>query len=213
MPELTPSTAVLQTLASQEGGAVKSRGHTSHDLWYAEAPVGSCVALMWLHRLSACIRTGKRSFLRAPPSALFQFIEAIVRVAYSTGVEREQLKQRSDALRQCIGWLEQLEQGKQVAVNLRLETDPKPNMCHSMGKRIRRILGRIASDVDELAGTWEGRVEAQSGPSGPLGPEETEEARHRRRLAEPSEPPEQKRRLSLREERMLLRTEAGLPPE
>ena len=77
MPELTPSTAVLQTLASQEGGAVKSRGHTSHDLWYAEAPVGSCVALMWLHRLSACIRTGKRSFLKAPQSALFQFIEAI----------------------------------------------------------------------------------------------------------------------------------------
>ena len=98
-------------------------------------------------------------------------------------------------------------------MNLRLETDPQTEYVPVDGERIRRILGRIAADVEELArrwGSWEGTEEAQSDPSRN---EETEEARHRRRLAEPAEPPARKPQLSPREERALLRAEAGLQPQ
>src|SRR6266568_1417002 len=51
-----------------------------------------------------------------------------------------QLSAEVAALRQCIGWLEQLEQGKPVIVNLRLETDPQTEYVAFDGERIRRIL-------------------------------------------------------------------------
>ncbi len=111
------------------------------------------------------------------------------------------------ALRQCIGWLEQLEQGKPVVVNLRLESDPQTEYMRFDGERIQRILSRIAADLEELARRWGGREEA---PSSLSQPEEAEEVRHRRRLAEP---PAQARRLSPYEERNALRAEAGLPPK
>ena len=94
-----------------------------------------------------------------------------------------------------------------MVVNLLLETDPHTEYVTFDGERIQQILGRIAADVEELARRWGGEEEAQSIPS-QAG--ETEEARHRRKLAEP---PGQKRRLSPREERALLRAEAGLPPQ
>ena len=120
-----------------------------------------------------------------------------------------QLSAEVTALRQCISWLEQLEQGKSVVVNLLLETDPQTEYVIFDGERIQRILGRIAADVEELARRWEGTKEAPFDPFQPE-EEESEEAGHRRRLAEP---PGQKPRLSPREERALLRAEAGLPPQ
>ena len=95
-------------------------------------------------------------------------------------------------------------------MNLRLETDPQTEYVAFDGERIRRILDRIAADVEELARRWEGTKQAQLGPSEP---EETEEARYRRRLAEPAEPSGQKRRLSPREKQAQLRAEVGLQPE
>ena len=114
------------------------------------------------------------------------------------------LEAEVEALRQCIGWLEQLERGEPVVVNLRRETEGVTEFVNFDAQRIRRVLARIAADLDAVA---HGRNGASVGATG-----ESEDAlvQHRRRLAEP---PEQPRRLSPYEERNALRAEAGLPPQ
>ncbi len=109
-----------------------------------------------------------------------------------------------EALRWCIGWLEQAERGQRVVVNLRPDTDTETEFVMFDRPRVLRALERIAADLDELAHSHSGAktvIETS---------EEETRARHRRRLAEP---PSQPRRLSQREERAALRAAAGLPPE
>ena len=100
-------------------------------------------------------------------------------------------------LRQCTRWLKQLENGEEVMVNLRPETDPETEYVRFDGLRVIRILERIAADLDQLA---EGALTPADGdPQG----------ERKRRLAEPPKP---KRRLSTRDERNALRAELKLPP-
>ncbi len=114
------------------------------------------------------------------------------------------LEAEVETLRQCIGWLERLERGESVVVNLRLETEGVTEFVNFDAQRIRGVLARIAADLDEVA-------RRSSGASvGATAEREDALVLHRRRLAEP---PAQPRRLSPYEERNALRAEAGLPPQ
>ena len=110
-----------------------------------------------------------------------------------------------EALRRCREWLERLERGEQVVVNLRPETDPETEYVAFDCPRVLRMLARIIADLDELAGyppiVAESRTEGKNA--------EARRARHRRRLAEPDPPP---KRLSVQEERAALWDALGHPP-
>jgi hypothetical protein len=107
-------------------------------------------------------------------------------------------------LRQCREWLERLDRGERVVVNLRPETDPETEYVAFDRPRVLRVLARIIADLDDLAGFP------------PLADEEKGQAEgakarrihHRQRLAEPEPPP---KRLSMREERAALRALLDLP--
>ena len=89
-------------------------------------------------------------------------------------------------------------------MNLRPESDPETEYVAFDGPRILRVLGRIIADLDALAGLPP-RPDEES-------EDEAAEARrvgHRKRLAEPEPQP---RRLSVREERALLRALLDRPP-
>lgn len=101
-------------------------------------------------------------------------------------------------LRRCIDWLDQIERGESVVVNLRLETDPETEYVGFDRKRITRILRRIASDLERLA---KGQQVSSEGQDDPV-------TRHRGRLAEPEEQP---KKLSMRGARNALRAELNLP--
>ena len=68
-----------------------------------------------------------------------------------------------------------------------------------------RGLARIIADLDELAG----RPPLTAAEEAKVENAEARRVRHRRRLAEPSPPP---KRLSMREERAMLRALLDLPP-
>jgi hypothetical protein len=109
-----------------------------------------------------------------------------------------------DALRRCRDWLERLERGEEVVVNLRPEADSETEYVAFDRPRVLRVLARIIADLDGLAGfppTAEEEVKK--------GGAEARRARHRRRLAEPDPPPKQ---LTVREERAALRALLKLPP-
>src|SRR5262249_56390476 len=110
-----------------------------------------------------------------------------------------------EALRRCREWLERLERGEPVVVNLRPETDPETEYVAFDRPRVLRVLARIIADLDELAG-YPPIVEKQAAKGEDA---ETRCARHRERLAEPEPPP---RRLTMREERAALRALLDLPP-
>ena len=93
----------------------------------------------------------------------------------------ERLRDEVQWLRDCAGWLEQLEVGEYPpVVNLRPDAD-HPDRCNIVVDldRVRRVLLRIAADVDELARarTVEDLEHAQIDPD--------VRAERRRRLAEP----------------------------
>jgi hypothetical protein len=108
-----------------------------------------------------------------------------------------------EVLRWCIGWLEQLERGDEVVVNLRLDTEEDTEFVLFDRPRVLRVLARIAADLDELSRSPLATATA-TGEA-----EENSHARHRRRLSEPESTP---RRLSIQEERAALRQSLGLPP-
>ena len=110
-----------------------------------------------------------------------------------------------DALRQCREWLERLDRGESVVVNLRPETDPETEYVSFDRPRVLRVLARIIADLDELAGYPP--IGAESPAEGKNA--EARRARHRRRLAEPDPPP---KRLSVQEERAALWEALGRPP-
>ena len=110
-----------------------------------------------------------------------------------------------EALRRCREWLERLDRGEPVVVNLRPETDPETEYVSFDRPRVLRVLARIIADLDELAGYPPiAEEKAAQGEDA-----ETRRARHRQRLAEPEPPP---RRLTVREERAALRALLDLPP-
>ena len=110
-----------------------------------------------------------------------------------------------EALRRCREWLERLERGEPVVVNLRPETDPETEYVAFDRPRVLRVLTRIIADLDELAAyppiAAEERTEGKN--------TETRRARHRRRLAEPDPPP---KRMTVQEERAALWDALGRPP-
>src|SRR5947199_9926816 len=57
-----------------------------------------------------------------------------------------------EALRRCREWLERLDRGEPVVVNLRPETDPETESVAFDRPRVFRVLARIIADLDELTG-------------------------------------------------------------
>ena len=110
-----------------------------------------------------------------------------------------------EALRRCREWLERLDRGEPVVVNLRPETDPETEYVAFDRPRVLRVLARIIADLDELAGyppiAAESRTEGKNA--------EARRAHHRRRLAEPDPPP---KRMTVQEERAALWDALGRPP-
>lgn len=110
-----------------------------------------------------------------------------------------------EALRRCREWLERLDRGETVVVNLRPETDPETEYVAFDRPRVLRVLARIIADLDELAGyppiAAESRAEGKNA--------EARRAHHRRRLAEPDPPP---KRMTVQEERAALWDALGRPP-
>ena len=110
-----------------------------------------------------------------------------------------------EALRRCREWLDRLDRGETVVVNLRPETDAEMEYVSFDRPRVLRVLARIIADLDELAGfppiAEEKAAQAEDA--------EARGVRHRQRLAEPEPPP---KRLSMREERAALRALLDLPP-
>jgi len=103
------------------------------------------------------------------------------------------------ALRECIDWLERLERGEPVMVNLLPDLDDQRDFVAFDRPRVLRVLRRIAGDLDELSRAPD-RVSVAP-PAADTAPE------RRRRLAEPPPTPP---RLSQREERARLREKLGL---
>jgi hypothetical protein len=117
---------------------------------------------------------------------------------------RAHLADELDALRRCREWLERLERGEPVVVNLRPETDPETEYVSFDRPRVLRVPARIIADLDELAGfPPPAEEDAKKGSA------EARRVRHRQRLAEPDPPP---KRLTVREERAALRALLKLPP-
>jgi hypothetical protein len=82
-----------------------------------------------------------------------------------------------EVLRWCLDWLERLERGEQVVVNLRPDTEDATEYVQFDQARVRRVLARIAADLDTLT---------RQGPEAePASSEEPTDSRtqHRYRLA------------------------------
>jgi len=115
---------------------------------------------------------------------------------------RAHLASEVEVLRWCISWLEQLERGEMVVVNLRPDTDDHTEFVRFDHARVRRVLARIIADLDTLA-----RREPERETETP-GENSDPSKRHRRRLAEPEEKP---RGRTAKEQREALRKAFGLP--
>jgi hypothetical protein len=86
-----------------------------------------------------------------------------------------------EVLRWCIDWLDRLERGEEVMVNLRPDTDPERAFVRFDRPRVLRVLARIAADLDALAGR----------PTKPVADDSVDNkvaarVRHRRRLVNPN---------------------------
>ena len=115
---------------------------------------------------------------------------------------RAHLASEVEVLRWCISWLEQLERGEMVVVNLRPDTDDHTEFVRFDHARVRRVLARIIADLDALARREPEREAEVPGENSDLS------KRHRRRLAEPEEKP---RGRTAKEQREALRQAFGLP--
>ena len=107
-------------------------------------------------------------------------------------------------LRRCTDWLQRLERGENVVVNLRPDEDVETEFVAFDRPRVVRVLERIAGDLDTLSLVpHDPHVDKESKHHDPR-------ARHRHELAEPSREP---KKLSHREKRTALRAALGLPPQ
>ena len=64
---------------------------------------------------------------------------------------QDRVAEEVEVLRWCLDWLERLERGEQVVVNLRPDTEDATEYVLFDQARVRRILARIAADLDTLA--------------------------------------------------------------
>ncbi len=115
---------------------------------------------------------------------------------------RARIASEVEVLRWCMSWLERLEQGEMVVVNLRPDTEDHTQFTRFDHACVLRVLARIASDFDALA-RRDPQEEAEV-PEDDLAPLK----RHQRRLAEPDEKP---RGRTAKEQREALRKACGLP--
>ena len=115
---------------------------------------------------------------------------------------RQCLTEEVETLRWCIEWLEQLNQKDFVVVNLRPEEDEETDYVAYKGPDVRRVMARIAADLEALAQSPENQKESHVGLA-------DGRTKRRRRLAAPEPKPKQR---SLQEERAALRERLGLPP-
>ena len=58
------------------------------------------------------------------------------------------LSREVEALRRCVDWLQRLERGESVIVNLRLDIDVETEFVSFDRPRVVRVLERIAADLD-----------------------------------------------------------------
>jgi hypothetical protein len=109
-----------------------------------------------------------------------------------------------EVLRWCLDWLERLERDEQVVVNLRPATEDAPEYVQFDQARVRRVLARIAADLDTLT-RHDPEIETAR-------PAQVDDLRmqHRHRLAEPEEQPRRGR--TAKEQREALRKAFDLPP-
>jgi transposase len=117
---------------------------------------------------------------------------------------RSRLAREVEVLRRCIDWLQRLERGETVVVNLRPDTEAETEFVSFDRPRVVRVLERIAADLDTLS-----LLPNDAHADNKSNPHEAQ-ARHRHELAEP--PPEPKK-LSHQEQRRALRAALGLPPQ
>jgi hypothetical protein len=129
--------------------------------------------------------------------------EAAIAHAASPAVMQASVADEVEVLRWCIDWLAQLERGEVVVVNLRPDTEDVTELVRFDQARVRRVLARIAADLDMLA--RHGPATDMERPEEPTDPR----TRHRRRLAESDEKP---RGRTAKEQRDALRHAFGLPP-
>jgi hypothetical protein len=61
---------------------------------------------------------------------------------------RSRLAREVEVLRECIDWLQRLERGESVVVNLRPDADAETEFVGSDRPRVVRVLERIAADLD-----------------------------------------------------------------
>jgi len=152
-----------------------------------KAPEASEIPI-WLTRLRSPQQQGSFEVIDQPP--------AHSNLRYCLVAEVE-------VFRWCIDWLERLERGEDVVVNLRPEEDVKTEFVRFDSHRVLRVLSRIAADLEELARNFDQPIgEKVRDKENPL-------LRHRRRLAEPEPEPV---RSSPHQERAALREKLGLPP-
>jgi hypothetical protein len=114
---------------------------------------------------------------------------------------RSGLAREVEMLRRCIDWLQRLERGENVVVNLRPDEDVETEFVAFDRPRVVRVLERIAADLSLVAN--DPHADKGSNHRDPR-------ACHRHELAEP--PPKPKK-LSHREQRTALRAALGLPPQ
>ncbi len=117
---------------------------------------------------------------------------------------QQQLADEGEVIRWCIGWLEQLDRGERVVVNLRAESDQRTAYVGVDHEWVLRVLKRVAANLDQLSGTLNPTEEGDEGLE-PI----VAGVKRRHRLAEPE--PELSS-LSQREQRAILREKMGLPP-
>jgi hypothetical protein len=114
---------------------------------------------------------------------------------------RSRLAREVEVLRRCTDWLQRLERGENVVVNLRPDEDVETEFVAFDRPRVVRVLERIAADLDTLSLV----------PNDPHADKESNHhdprARHRHELAEPPPKPNH------REQRTALRAALGLPPQ
>jgi hypothetical protein len=116
---------------------------------------------------------------------------------------QDRAAEEADVLRWCLDWLAQLERGERVVVNLRPDTEDVTEFVRFDQARVRRVLARIAADLDALA-RYDSTTETTS-PAEIMDPR----MQHRRRLAEPEEEPPHGR--TAKEQREALRKACGVP--
>ena len=162
----------------------------------------------WTHQVGAADRAGSTnsSVRRGPTRSPGGSVNRAGGTALPPGSVRPSGSPhgRVGGSRDAHEWLERLDRGERVVVNLPPETDPdgvrrvRPTPCAPGAGPHHRRLGRSAPVPANCRGDAAQREDA-----------EARRVRHRRRLAEPDPPP---KRLSVQEERAALWDALGLPP-